>query len=90
MEKQKVLHISVCVRACVCAWKSVCVCVDAPACASARVSLLFQHVKRMRHVFLSASLVSPYFSTLSHKRPNVRKRKTLNIKGDLVFSTTFT
>jgi hypothetical protein len=79
-----------CVRACVCAWKSVCVCAYALACASARVSLLMQHVTRMRHVFVSASLASPYFSTLSHKCQNFRKRKLLKIKCDLVFSTAFT
>jgi hypothetical protein len=42
-------------------------------CVSA--ALVIQHVKRMRHIVLSplASLDLPYFSTLSHKRRDLKK-----------------
>jgi hypothetical protein len=45
------------------------------------VALVIQHAKRMRSIILSslACMVVKYFSTLSHKRRNIRK-KILNIK----------
>ena len=45
------------------------------------VALVIQHAKRMHRIVLSsaASLTPPYFSTLSHKLQDFRK-KLLNIK----------
>jgi hypothetical protein len=73
-EKQSILHICVC-GACVC----VCACVN--------VALLIQH--GTRHVVTSfvAPLAPPYFSTLSHKQHDFRKKKKLlNIKCVFLFS----
>ena len=58
---------------CVCVFVCVCVCVC--------VVLAIQHAKRMRRIISScvASLAVSYFSALSHKRPDFR-RKLLNIK----------
>jgi hypothetical protein len=55
----------------------------------ARVALLIRHATRMRHIVSSfvASLAPSYFSTLSHKRHDFRKKKKLlNIKCVLIFS----
>ena len=40
------------------------------------VALFFQHARCMRHIILSsaASLAPPYFSALSHKRHDFRKK----------------
>ena len=43
--------------------------------AWARVALLNQHA-----ILSAASLASPYFSTLSHKRQDVTGKKLLNVK----------
>jgi hypothetical protein len=52
------------------------------------VALVIQHAKRMRRIILSsvARLAVPYFSTLSHKRHDFRKKMLLNIKCVFWFS----
>jgi hypothetical protein len=55
----------------------------------ARVALLVQHVTRMRHIVISASLALPYFSTLSHKWHDFRKNVTKYKMCILIFCTTF-
>jgi hypothetical protein len=51
------------------------------------VALVIQHAKRMCRIILSsvACLAVPYFSTLYHKRHDIRK-KLLNIKCVFLFS----
>jgi hypothetical protein len=71
-------------------WKSskyyifrVCVCsLGHPAC-KARASY---YIGRPRYV---ACLALPYFSKLSHQRHDFQKKKALNAKCALIFSTTF-
>jgi hypothetical protein len=56
-----------------------------------RVALLIQHATPMRRIVLSfvASLPPLYSSTLFHKRYEFpEKKKLLNIKPVLIFSTT--
>ena len=89
VEKQYVLYISLCVgkqvRACAFAraYVRICGCPGAWACpcAYARVILIIQHASRMCLSVSSfvASLATPYFSTLSHKRHDLCKM-LLNIK----------
>jgi hypothetical protein len=89
VEKQKVLHICLCVclraRANVCARASGYVRVSVRACGhvhgDAPVVLLIQRVTRMHYILTSlvVSLTPPYFSKLSHKGHNFLKKK-LDIK----------
>ena len=56
------------------------------------VVLGIQHAKRMCHIILSSVACPsvPYFSTLSHKRHNFRKKKATERKMFvLIFSTSF-
>jgi hypothetical protein len=57
----------------------------------ARVALLIQHAKRMRHIVPSfvASLAPPHFSTLSHKRHDYREKVPEYKMCVLILSTTF-
>jgi hypothetical protein len=54
-------------------------------------ALLIQHAMRMRHIVTSfvAPLSPPFFSTLSHKRPDFRKPVIKHKMGVLIFSTTY-
>ena len=82
MEKQSLLHISVCVY----------VRVDAQVCGGvnvrAHVALFIQHAMPLRHIVLSilASVALPYFSTSSHKMNDVREKESLNINCVFWFS----
>ena len=80
MEKQNVLHI-VCVCVCVCV--SVCVCVC--------VVIVVRHGQRMCSVtFLSAARPDvPYFSTLSHKKHDLRNNVTEHKMFVVIFSVNF-
>ena len=55
------------------------------------VALVTQHAKRMRHIILSsvACPVLPYFSTLSHKRHDLRVKDLLNKKRVFRFCPQF-
>ena len=53
------------------------------------VALVSQHAMNMRPGILSVvCLALPYFSTLSHKMKDLRKKMLLNTKCILIFSTT--
>jgi hypothetical protein len=55
------------------AWACLCTCVH--------VALVVQHANRVRHIVKSlVTPLPPYFSTLSYKRHDFRKKKLLNIK----------
>ena len=70
---------------------SVCVCVRARACLWLPVALPIQHAMRMRHIVrpLVAPLAPSYFTILSHKRHDFRKKVTEHKICVLIFSTTF-
>jgi hypothetical protein len=57
-----------------------------PECVS--VALVIQHAMPMRRIILSSVSYPavPYFSTLSHKRHDFRKKRLLNIKFVFWFS----
>jgi hypothetical protein len=78
------IFVCVCVHACLGACVRGCGCVRerawAYACACA--GLLIQHETRMRHIVCVLS--PPHFSTLSHKRHDLRK-ELLNIKCVLFY-----
>ena len=78
VEKQYVLHI----LACACGGVRV----------RARVALLVQHAKRTRRIIVSSVHLwplwpPPYFSTLSHKRHDFRKKGIEHKMCVLIFST---
>ena len=62
----------------------LCVCPAALAytCASVHVALLIQHATRMRHIVTSFMdpLAPPYFSTVSRKRHDFRKKNVIEHK----------
>jgi hypothetical protein len=55
------------------------------------VAMLIQHATRMRHIVTSfvAVLAPPYFSTLSHKRQDLREKGNEHKMCVLILSTTF-
>jgi hypothetical protein len=61
------------------------------ACACVHAALLIQHATRMRHIATTfvAPLVPQYFSTLSHKRHDFRKKLNEREMCVLISSTTF-
>jgi hypothetical protein len=61
---------------CVCAFVLVPGRVD--MCMRVRVALLIQHAKRMRQIvtWFVAHFIPPNFSTLSHKRHDLKKKKS--------------
>jgi hypothetical protein len=64
---------------------------EAWACACVHVALLIQHATRMRYIVTSlvTHLAPPYFSTLSHKWQDFRKKVIEHKMCDLIFYTTF-
>jgi hypothetical protein len=59
-------------------------------CECVFVALGIQHAMRLRHVICGLCSALHYFSTLSHKRYDFRKKKVTEHKTCvLIFSTTF-
>jgi hypothetical protein len=80
VEKQKVLHICVCVRVCAVAAVWACVCVRPCVCvwlggwvsACTRLALLIQHATHIRHIVICSLSGSTTFFILSHKQHDFR------------------
>ena len=86
-ESNKFFMLRVCVCVCV---MGGCPGAWACACACAHVVLLISHAACILHFVLAfASLAPPYFSTLSHKRHDCRKKVTKHKMCVLISSTTF-
>ena len=58
-------------------------------CVCVCVALSIQHAMRMRNIIIVACPTPPYFSTLSHKRHDFRKKCYLTKMCILIFSTTW-
>jgi hypothetical protein len=82
------LLVCVCVRACVRACVHLSNRARGRVHAHKHVALIIQHAKRIRHIVTSfvASSSPPYYSALSHKWCDFRKKKLLNVKCVLQFS----
>ena len=74
-----------CVCVCVCVWVGGCT--GAVACL--RACSYLAGIPRACAILAAASLARPYFSTLSHKQHDFRKRLTEHKTCILIFSTAF-
>jgi hypothetical protein len=78
------------VRECACVWVGVGLGVGAWAltCACASVASLIQDAT-LSHIAIQGLWLPPYFSTLSHKRNDFRKKVVEHKMCILIFCTTF-